>query len=135
MTADDRVADVAQAVDHEDPREEQMPAPGHRQPAAVGNGQPRRKGAADELAAAARRGPQQAGRDEFVTEDAGDADELVVGTSVAHRSRESAGAPVYDDLPQYSAGCALKMLSPLMSRMVSARTLIQCMTRTGSVWR
>ncbi len=41
-------------------------------------------------------------------------------------------APVYEDLPQYSAGCALKICSPLISRIVSATTFNQCMIRTGS---
>ena len=46
-----------------------------------------------------------------------------------------AGRPVYEDFPQYSEGCALKMLSPLMRRIVKAMTLSQCMMRTGSACR
>jgi hypothetical protein len=45
------------------------------------------------------------------------------------------GVPSYDDLPQYSRACALKIWSPLMNMTVSAATLIQCITRTGSLWR
>ncbi len=45
------------------------------------------------------------------------------------------GVPSYDDLPQYSRACALKICEPLMNIIVSATTLIQCMTRTGSLWR
>ena len=45
------------------------------------------------------------------------------------------GRPEYDEWPQYSAGWALKMLSPLMKRTVSAITLIQCMMRTAAVCR
>src|SRR5260370_32640543 len=79
MAADDRVGNIAKAIDHEDPGEKQMPLTGHCQPAAVRNGQPRRKGASDEIAAWALRGPQPAGSDELATEDPRYAGHLVGG--------------------------------------------------------
>ena len=45
------------------------------------------------------------------------------------------GLPLYDDRPQYGAGCALKMPGPLINRIVSATTLIQCLIRTASACR
>ena len=74
---------------------------------------------------------EHAGRVELAAEDARDADRLAAVGVLARADLEHGGAPVYDDLPQYSAGCALKICSPLISRIVSATTLIQCMIRTA----
>ena len=54
MAAADRPDEVREAVQHEDPREEEMPRARHRQPAVVGNRDPPRKARA---AYARRRGP------------------------------------------------------------------------------
>ena len=56
-------------------------------------------------------------------------------SAFARADLSTGGVPLYEDLPQLSAGWALKICSPLMKRHVSAITLIQCMVRTGSVCR
>ena len=47
----------------------------------------------------------------------------------------SQGREPIESSPQYSAGCALKMFSPLISKTVRHTTLIQCISRTGRRWR
>src|SRR5437868_2227335 len=73
MAGDDRVGNIAKAIDDEDPGEKQMPLAGHCQPATIRNGQPRRKGTSDQIAVRTLGGAQQTSSDELVTEDPCDA--------------------------------------------------------------
>ena len=78
MAAADRIRDVTQTVDHEHPGEEEVPAPCHRQPAAVGNRQPRGEGTLDEIAVGSFGRAQDAGRHKIVAENGRDADRIAL---------------------------------------------------------
>src|SRR5262249_44985101 len=79
MTASDRIREVAKAVDHEHPGEEQMPAARHGKPAVVGDHQPGGKSGRHHFAVRTLRRSQPSGGDEVVSEYTRDSDDVAGG--------------------------------------------------------
>ena len=68
MSTREGIGGENEAVDHKEPREEQVPLPSHRQPLGARNGRPGRKGASHAIGVA-----EHAGRIELMTQDCRDA--------------------------------------------------------------